>query len=109
MTSRTCPFCGKGFSNGASYRVHKSKYHRCESLPQQQSELPEEKPITTVPVIKSLAESETVEEPKTSSNREVEEKHSDSGWGWIALLVIGLVAAPAILPLLFKRGGGGQQ
>ena len=36
MKSRICPFCGKEFNSGASYRVHKSRYHRGEIAAEEQ-------------------------------------------------------------------------
>ena len=97
--SRVCPFDGKEFSSGASYRVHKSKYHRGESLPQQQSELPEEKPVTETPVIEELANPE-----KDIDEQEKTEEHSDAGWGWL----LGLGGLAGLLLLIFLGRGGGQ-
>ena len=100
MANRICPFDGKEFSSGASYRVHKSKYHRGESLPQQQSELPEEKPVTETPVIEELASPE-----RDISKQEEVEEHSGFGWGWAA----GLGGLALFLLLLYFGRRGGQQ
>jgi hypothetical protein len=100
MTTRICPFCGKEFSSGASYRVHKSKYHRGQQEPEKLAELPAEKTITETTITEELANQE-----KDIDEQEETEEHSGAGWSWL----LGLGGLAGLLLLIFLGRRGGQQ
>jgi hypothetical protein len=99
MANRICPFDGKEFSSGNSYRVHKSKKHRGETPPQSNNISVEPAPTIEAEV----PEPEVIEEPQPASNPEVEEQTekvgSGSGWIWLIGGVVGLA-----LLFFFLRG-----
>ncbi len=104
MSIRICPFDGKEFKSGASYRVHKSRFHRGQALPEPESE-PVEQAATVsdaAPVVESLP----AEDRPSDGSREIAERHSSSSWGWLGL---GGAVLAIILVVLFRRRGGGQQ
>jgi hypothetical protein len=96
MENRTCEFCGRLFKNGNSYRVHKSKYHREETLEQ-----------ASDAVVESQPKPQVMEESTRGPIEETEEteEHSGSGWGWAA----GLGGLVLFLAILFFGRGGGQE
>lgn len=96
MTTKICPFCGREFSSGNSYRVHKSKYHRGESV---------EQASDTIDM--SESEPQVIEEPAQESPSESEEPEERSGSGLDWLLGLGGLAG--LLLLFFLGRGGGQQ
>lgn len=102
MEKRMCPFCGKEFSSDASYRVHKSRYHRGETAAEKRNheDIIDEVQENETPTIKEDTTSET-----TSDNMEATEEESGSGWLW----VVGGIAATLITLFFFGRYGGGQQ
>ena len=102
MATRSCPFCGKEFSSGASYRVHKSRYHRGETAAEEQDYKYTMDNTTTDELLAVLEDAE----PETASvdDGELEE---NSGPGW--LLGLGGIAAATILLFFFGRYGGGRR
>ena len=102
MKSKICPFCGKEFSSGASYRVHKSRYHRGEMAAEEQDyKYTMDNTSTDEPHV-VLEDSEL--ETASVEDNESEEK---SGPGW--LLGLGGIAVAAILLFFFGRYGGGRR
>lgn len=102
MKSRICPFCGKEFNSGASYRVHKSRYHRGEIAAEEQDyKYTMDNATTDEPqVVLEDAEPETV-------SVEDDESKEKSGPGW--LLGLGGIAVAVILLFFFGRYGGGRR
>lgn len=102
MKNRICPFCGKEFSSGASYRVHKSRYHRGETAAEEQDyKYTMDNATTDEPqVVLEDAEPETV-------SVEDDESKEKSGPGW--LLGLGGIAVAVILLFFFGRYGGGRR
>lgn len=90
MTQRLCPFCGKEFSSGASYRVHKSRYHHGEQELEEQN----------------VAKNETCEKESPEHNEiEPTEEGSESDWIWL----VGLGGLALLIMLIFSGHGGDQQ
>lgn len=100
MTERICPFCGKEFSSGASYRVHKSRYHRGQQEPERRAETPVIEESANPE--KGVIDREDAGEPQPISSQGIEGSPHGSGWGWIAGLG-GL--ALLVMLILFGRGG----
>ena len=118
MTERTCLICNRTFSSGNSYRVHKSLFHRNETLRPPQSEVTEEEqmiepaPLENVTKTIDGSEEKTGAEPqetKVPSRQDTSRgKKGLPWWGVLGLVVIGTFIAPPVLGLLFKKGGGGS-
>ena len=100
MKSKICPFCGKEFSSGASYRVHKSRYHRGETAAEEQNH---EDTMDNVLADGTRTVKEDTEPETTSDDIETTEEESGSGW----LLGLGGIALGVILLFLFGKHGGG--
>jgi hypothetical protein len=100
MVARTCEICGKTYSSGASYRTHKSLYHRKQAALEEgaQSQLAVESSVQ-----------QKQETTATDTAKEVDSKQDDENnkegddWGWIAA-GLGLLAA-IVIALLTGKGG----
>lgn len=91
--ARKCEICGTEYSSGASYRVHKSRYHRAETPNSNSKDLPVQ--ITANP------ESEEHEQeiaPEQKKSREAE-RNRKGGDDWFLAAASGVAAV--ILLLLF--------
>jgi len=89
MATRICTICGKEYSSGASYRVHKSRYHRANSVTDDEIKLEETLEATVSSNPSSPA-------PKS---REVESR----GGNMDVLLIAGGVVAVILAILLGGR------
>lgn len=100
MPSRICERCNKEYSSGASYRVHKSRYHRLNSIINDVIKQEEA-------LVQTNSELEKTPEPSSSStpnplapkSREVEGRGGSND----GLLIAGGVVAVIIAILLGGR------
>ena len=102
MATRSCPFCEKEFGSGASYRVHKSRYHRDETAAEEQDYRYTMNNATT-------DEPQTVPEDTEPETVSVEDNESEEKSGPSWLLGLGEIAVAVILLFFFGRYGGGRR
>lgn len=100
MVARTCEICGKEYSSGASYRVHKSRYHR-NAVEEQTPKLDGlQQPLETPSNQTSEPEKqEPASTPDPKKAREVGRNRKGGSDDWLVVAGGGVVAV--ILLLLF--------
>ena len=103
MPTRICEICNKEFGSGASYRTHKSVYHRPVPQSEATEVIGEQKPDNSTAESKHDYKHEP--DPNPEKKDDDQEGKGDDGWGW--LLAAG-GAAVAIILIILSGGKKGQ-